>query len=415
MRALTAVHSNRDGDVFVGEEYTAATFDGAGERVLTETDTIPLPPGASLMAMASRRAEAFDRRERLRTLGKERWALAALLPTGYTRTAYPAYADDLALPDLPLFGYTAVGTLDGELRVAAVETDVVPEWDPRAFNTPELRARVTDALARRPSNRMLRQLARCAREYSCFTAQNVFYRRWEGALPVSPACNAKCVGCISLQEGETSAPQERFRIAPSAEEIAEIAADHLESPDAFMISFGQGCEGEPLLAGRTIAEAIRAIRARTDRGIIHLNTNASLPAQLRRLIDAGLQSIRVSTISAVSRTYETYYRPTGYRWSDVRTSLHVAAERGLLVNVNLLVLPGLTDRPDEIDAFVALLRELPTGVVQLRNLNADPKRALAVFEPPHALAGITGTIARYRAEAPHFALRSSTRPVAVPV
>lgn len=415
MTPLTAVHSDRNGDLFVGEEYVAAAFDGLRERPLPDEDTIPLPAGATLMAMDQRRAQAIDRHHRLRTFGKERWALAALLPTGYTRTAYPAYADEPALPDLPLFGYAAIGTQDGALRVAALVTDPAPEWDPRAFNTPALKGLVNDALRAHPSNRMLRQLARCAREYGCYTAQNVFYGRWEAALPVSPACNAHCVGCISLQEGATAAPQERFRLTPTAEEIAEIAVAHLERPEATIVSFGQGCEGEPLLAGRTLADAIKLVRERTSRGLVHLNTNGSLPAQLRRLIDAGLRSIRVSTVSAVARTYEAYYRPDNYRWSDVRASLHLAAERGLLVNLNLLVLPGLTDRPGEVDALVALLRELPPGVVQLRNLNADPKRALAAFEPPRELLGVANALARYRKEAPHFALRSFTRPQPVAV
>lgn len=411
MSALVAVHSNRKGDVFVGEEYTAAAFDGL--RAVPLEDTVPLPSGATLMALDSRRAQAFDARGRLRTLARERWALGALLPTGYTRTHFPAYADEPALPDLPLFGYTAVGMLEGELRVAAIRLDAAPEWEPSAFNRPDLRARVNEALGRYPSNRVLRQLARCAREYGCYTAQNIFYGRWEGALPVSPACNAHCVGCISLQEGDTAAPQERFRFAPTAEEIAEIAIAHLESPDGTMISFGQGCEGEPLLAAREVADAIRRVRARTSRGVIHLNTNASLPSQLRRLIEAGLQSIRVSTISAIAKTYEAYYRPDNYRWADVRRSLHLAGERGLALNINLLVLPGLTDRPEEVDAFVALLDELPAGVVQLRNLNADPRRALATFEAARTLLGVRGAIARYRREAPHFALGSFTRP-AVP-
>ena len=407
------MHTNRNGDLFIGEEYIAAAFDGGVERVLAAEETIALPAGATLMAMDSRRAQAFDRHDRLRTLARDRWALAALLPTGYTRTLYPAYADEPTLPDLPLFGYAAVGARDGELRVAAIATDPAPEWDPAAFNTSDLRRRVGDALARHPSNKLLRQLARCAREYGCFTAQNVFYGRWEAALPVSPACNARCVGCISLQEGETAAPQERFKMTPTADEIADVAVEHLERPDAYMVSFGQGCEGEPLLAGRTIAEAIAKIRARTSRGLVHLNTNASLPVQLRRLIDAGLQSIRVSTVSAIPATYEAYYRPSGYRWSDVRASLLLAAERGLLINLNLLVLPGLTDRPEEVDALVALLRDLPGGVVQLRNLNADPKRALAVFERPRRLLGIAETLERYRVGAPDFALRSFTRPQAV--
>jgi pyruvate-formate lyase-activating enzyme len=120
----------------------------------------------------------------------------------------------------------------------------------------------------------------------------------------------------------------------------------------------------------------------------------------------------VSTISAVPRTYEAYYRPENYRWADVRTSLHVAAERGITLNINLLVLPGLTDRPEEIDALIALLQELPAGVLQLRNLNADPKRALAAFEAPRTLLGIAAAIERYRDSAPHFSFASFTRPAA---
>ncbi len=433
MSAFVAVHSNRKGDLFVGEEYAAAAFDGM--RTVPLAEAIPLPEGATLMALDARRSQAFDRRGRLRTLARERWALAALLPTGYVRTSYPAYLDEPDLPDLPLFGYTAVGMRDGQVHAAALRVDPAPEWDPANFNSPDLRSRVAEALGAYPSNRLLRQLARCAREYGCYTAQNVFHGRWEGALPVSPACNAHCVGCISLQEGGTAAPQERFRTAPTAEEIAEVAIAHLERPEATMVSFGQGCEGEPLLAARTLADAMERVRARTSRGVLHLNTNASLPAQLRRLIDAGLQSIRVSTISAVPRTYEAYYRPDNYRWADVRASLLLAAERGVALNINLLVLPGVTDRPEEVDAFVALLNELPAGVVQLRNLNADPERALRAFDPPRELLkrsgpgegfrpsaprppgpillGIARALERFRREAPHFALGSFTRP-AVP-
>src|SRR5438093_2532618 len=234
----------------------------------------PQPASSALFPYTTLfRSQAFDGRGGLRTLGRERWSLSALLPTGYTRTLYPAYADEPGQPDLPLFGYAAIGMLDGDLRVAAIATDPAPEWDPKRFNTPDLRSRVNEALGDRPSNKMLRQLARCARDYGCYTAQNVFYGRWEAALPVSPACNARCVGCISLQEGETAAPQERFKMTPTADEIAEIAVAHLERPDSYMVSFGQGCEGEPLLAARTIAEAIAKIRTRTARGIVHLNTN----------------------------------------------------------------------------------------------------------------------------------------------
>ena len=47
-----------------------------------------------------------------------------------------------------------------------------------------------------------------------------------------------------------------------------------------MVSFGQGCEGEPLLRWKEIERAIRLVRARTRRGSIHANTNGSLPVAL---------------------------------------------------------------------------------------------------------------------------------------
>ena len=56
------------------------------------------------------------------------------------------------------------------------------------------------------SNRVLAQVALCSREYGCFTAQNVFLERGEAALPVSPKCNARCVGCISEQEPDAGLP-----------------------------------------------------------------------------------------------------------------------------------------------------------------------------------------------------------------
>ena len=56
--------------------------------------------------------------------------------------------------------------------------------------------------AQMPENCIITQLAHCALEYSCFTAQNIFYRRYEGGIPVSNACNAACVGCISEQAAD---------------------------------------------------------------------------------------------------------------------------------------------------------------------------------------------------------------------
>jgi MoaA/NifB/PqqE/SkfB family radical SAM enzyme len=116
-------------------------------------------------------------------------------------------------------------------------------------------------------------------------------------VPSSPACNANCVGCISFQPEEESivSTQDRLTFKPTAEEIVEFTVPHLETAPFPIVSFGQGCEGEPLLMWETIRESIIEMRKHTDKGSININTNGSKPAAVRALCEAGLNSIRVST------------------------------------------------------------------------------------------------------------------------
>src|SRR6202012_6264359 len=105
----------------------------------------------------------------------------------------------------------------------------------------ELDALITQRLGQEPGNRVLRQVALCSRDYACFTAQNVFLERGEAALPVSPKCNARCIGCISEQddEGAVPSPQSRISGEVAAAELAEVAIHHLERVDDGIVSFGQ--------------------------------------------------------------------------------------------------------------------------------------------------------------------------------
>ena len=126
-------------------------------------------------------------RRPLTTIGpaREGYALAAVLPAGYTRLLVPAYAKARGAPDLPLFGYTFACFADNRLHVAAAKTDESDDWKPRAFAKGELEGLIEQRLSREPENRVLRQVALCSRDYGCFTAQNVFLQRGEAALPVS--------------------------------------------------------------------------------------------------------------------------------------------------------------------------------------------------------------------------------------
>ena len=210
--------------------------------------------------------------------------------------------------------------------------------------------------------------------------QNLFYRRDEGAIPVSVMCNAACVGCISEQPPDgPPASHARMEDGPSAEEMARLALAHLTSATGrVMVSFGQGCEGEPLTRWPVIARAIRLVRAQTARGSLHLNTNASLPDGLAALLAAGLDSVRVSLNSAAKELYEAYYCPVQYTFEDVEASLAVARRHGAYLSLNLLTLPGVTDRAGEVKALVDLVRRHRVDQVQVRSLCIDPLQYLDV-------------------------------------
>lgn len=300
------------------------------------------------------------------------YAVGALLPQGYTRTLLPAFRRSKADRPLPLLGYAAVAWRRGKAYVAAARTDRPGRWDPEHYSTPDLPELVEKLLEQFPGNRIVRWLAGCALDYRCFTAQNIFYRRWEGGIPVSRQCNAGCLGCISLQPAECCpSPQSRINFTPSAQEVAQLGIRHLEASGS-ILSFGQGCEGEPALASGLIREALLIMRRKTRGGTINMNTNAGHTPAIEALCGEGLDSIRVSLISARDEVYNLYYRPRGYNLNNVKESIKSAVRQGVFVSLNLLTYPGLTDREEELRALMPFIRETGVKMVQLRNLNIDP-------------------------------------------
>lgn len=300
-------------------------------------------------------------------------AVGAVLPPGYTRTYLPGEvkADG---PVLPQWAYTAAAWGPKGPVVWALHTDRRTHWDPATYNTPDMKKLVKAHQARFPDNQVLKQLEVCALVYRCFTSQNVFYARDEGGIPASVMCNARCVGCISDQPDDgPPASHERQDHGPSAQEMADIGVWHLEhAPGRTMISYGQGCEGEPLTRWKAIAESIRLIRARTSRGSININTNGSLTKGLSALYDAGLDAVRVSLNSAVKDLYEAYYQPVRYGWEDVEASIALSRERGAYLALNLLLFPGVTDRRGEVEALLRLVKKYRVDQLQTRPLAIDP-------------------------------------------
>ena len=359
---------------------------------------VGLPPHARLAMLPGRRPVGLDPRSgsivelremQIRGRTARVSAVGAVLPPGWTRLSLPAYRTSAVAPVLPQWAYTAAAWDAHRGHVAyALHTDRRTHWDPATHSTEELPSLVQERL-QQDDNPLLRQLARCALEWRCFTAQNTFYVRDEGAIPASVACNARCIGCISEQppEGPPSS-HERMDEAPEAERMARIGIAHLSAaPGRTMVSFGQGCEGEPLTRAQVIAEAIRRMRSATSRGSINVNTNGSLPDHLDALIDAGLDACRISLNSAHAPLYEAYYRPVRYAWSDVERSIALAKKRRIYTALNLLTFPGVTDQQGEADALCNLVARYRVDQVQVRSLAIDPEQYLAVAQG-HSAGGL---------------------------
>jgi pyruvate-formate lyase-activating enzyme len=407
------VYCTPDGEIREEPRLQALAF---ADRPLEAADLMPLPDGATLSMMPDRLAVGRKRNGERRALPQSRgWAVAALLPIGYTRTLLPGYEKVPQTEPLPFFGYSALASMHGRLYVAALKTDDPHKWHPRAFNRQSLERLVREKLARYPNNRIIEQHAHCALDYSCPTASNLFFGRWEMAIAVSPGCNARCVGCISKQEEEDLvSPQDRLTFIPGVDEIVEAAVPHLEQAEDAIVSFGQGCEGEPLLQWRCIEQAIRIIRSRTAKGVININTNASNPRWLQRLYDAGLDTIRASTISGHVETYNAYYRPLGYTFEDVKESLKRARDAGVYSSINLLCFPGMIDREREVEALLSFVRETGLRLIQLRNLNIDPEVLLPrmpALDSMGRVLGIPAMIEILKREVPGVEIGNFTRPV----
>jgi pyruvate-formate lyase-activating enzyme len=372
--ALTLVAADPSGRIVDLPGFSALGRAGDALLALERGACVPLPAGSELFLLPGREPLGLDARTGGLAAVAGATAIAAFLAPAHTQLFTPAYRTREGAPRLPLFAYTAVGWHRGRYCVPALRVDADRRQDIGEFDRREIARRARALKARHGRNRLWQHLLGCALSSGCPAARNLVLGRWEAPLPTSPACNARCLGCLSRQPPESCCPatQERIAFSPTVAEILEIAVPHLEGAPRAVASFGQGCEGEPLLAAPLIEEAVRAIRARTARGTLNLNTNASRPVALGRILDAGLDSVRVSLNSARPELYRAYARPRGYRFEDVVESMRAVRRRGKFLSLNYFVFPGVTDDPAEWAALRALLRTERPDLVQWRNLNLDP-------------------------------------------
>ncbi|TLM66790.1 MAG: radical SAM protein [Deltaproteobacteria bacterium] len=413
-KTFLTVVADDTGEVFEHPELLFAGMSGDTVVRPKADELIPLPEGSRLFTIPGAPALGFDPQNGRTTVADrlpKRWgggriqAVSTFLTPGFTRTLLPAADYRRQCGTLPLWSYTAVAWCVEEERfyAAAVQVDRNPQWRPEHFDDRELDPLVRQRLAAAPDNRLLEQLARCAIDYHCFAAKNLFFRRWEAPLPVSPACNARCVGCISLQESDCCpASQERLTFVPTVEELCEVAVPHLMEAENAIVSFGQGCEGDPILQAGTVCAAVQAMRRATARGTINFNSNASLPDAVDALADAGIDSIRVSLNSALPARYDAYYRQRGYAFTDVVESLRRARRHGLFTMLNYLVFPGVSDRREEVEALKELVGEIGVDLIQMRNLSLDPTLYLGTMGVAGRGIGMTAMLKELKAFHPRL-------------
>lgn len=367
--------SDGEGNIFEDTSLYACGRSGWDALPVEKDEWIKLPSGGQLYELPGRRGIGIDVISAEMRLCEKGWAVAAFIPPAFTGTYLAAYETMPNAETLPLFCYTAAGWHKEKFYVPAIRIENDIRQESAGFDGERIEAGLKKYLTAYKHNRLVQHLANnCCMTYHCPAARNYFMGRWECPVPSSPACNANCIGCISFQPQEETivSTQDRLTFKPTAEEIIEYTVPHLETAPFPIVSFGQGCEGEPLLMWQTIKEAIKEIRKHTQKGSLNINTNGSDPKAIKALCEAGLNSIRVSTNSAREEIYTPYYRPNNYEFNDIVESLKVVNSFGGWTSINYFVFPGMTDSVEEYEALRKLIKTSGLKMIQWRNFNIDP-------------------------------------------
>lgn len=368
------LYAHDDGSFFDHPRLEAMGRSGNELVRLQPSDFIPLPEGSDIYLLKGHSAIGFNSNTGQPEVLRKHTAISAFIAPAHTQTYLAASQQKEGAGILPLFAYSAVGFLDGKMWATALRIDPDVRQDCDLFNQKEVIKNVGVLRKKFPQNRLLEHVAHCATDYFCPAARNFFLYRWEAPLPTSPACNSRCIGCISWQPKSSGmvSPQNRIDFVPTPEEIAELALFHIAHAPNPIVSFGQGCEGEPLHVWETLVESVKIMRSKTQDGIINLNTNGSKPKAIEKLIAAGLDSVRISMNSAQEALYNIYYRPTDYEFAHLAESCKVARRAGKWVSLNYFVFPGITDAEAESDALCRFIETNDPSMIQWRNFNIDP-------------------------------------------
>lgn len=374
--------SNTNNRIYDIPDFLACGMSGNRFLILNEHDLIPLPSNSEIFILPDRYPIGFNLKTNKFQKLPQFNPVAAFIPPGHTQLLTTAYEERPGAKKLPLFSYTPIAWYKNKFHIPAIRIDKRRVHDIRLMDMNKVLSNLKNF--KKTKNRLIKHLQKCALTYKCPNAVNFFLSRYECPLPSSPRCNSRCIGCISSQPKDGCPPtQPRIEFIPTPDEIAEIALMHIARVQHPIVSFGQGCEGEPLTVIEIISEAVKIIRKTTNKGTININTNASISKAVELLCKTGIDSIRISLNSTRREFYNKYYKPAGYSFGDVIRSIQIAKKCNKFVSINYLVMPGFTDEQNEFNNLVRFTKNNGIDMIQWRNLNYDPQEYFRRLEIKH--------------------------------
>ncbi len=212
-------------------------------------------------------------------------------------------------------------------------------------------------------------------------------------LPRSPilsvamgGCNLRCLNCQNWEiSQERPAAVQRYDLLP--EQLVALAAERALPALAFTYS-------EPLVSFEYVRDAAALARARGIRTVLVTAGYAEEGPirELARVVDAVTLDVKAFR--------DRFYREiAGGRLSPVLRALEVLREEGVWVEASFLMVPGLSDAPEEIGRFAGwLARTLGPGTPfhllrfhaahRLKNLPPTPVSAMEAARARAADAGL---------------------------
>lgn len=212
-------------------------------------------------------------------------------------------------------------------------------------------------------------------------------------LAVAPRCNIRCAYCDRKHDcANESRPGVTSRLLTPRQALKHVRSIMSDETTGKIIKVvGIAGPGDPLANDETL-DTFRLVRGEFPELLLCLSTNGlMLPDRIEELSSLGLHSLTV-TINAVdpavgARIYrDVIWRGTHYRGEEGATILinnqfegvRRAAEAGLVVKVNSVLIPGVTDAQMPLIAE----RVSEAGAYVMNIMPLIPQAALSHLEPP---------------------------------